>query len=99
MGCGCKGGDTPKTIKSGTNSGNWGKNISVGIISTILGLLLTPVVLFVLIKTMYNTWAGNGLGLKLNDIIEFLKKDKPQEEEDEEINPDDYELVGVDKIN
>lgn len=101
MGCGCKGGSAPKVKKEGESS-NVLRNIGVGIGATILGVLITPIIAWVTIKAMYNTWAGDGNGLPMEDIIKMFSKVKPtqeQEEDEEEINPEDYELVGVDKIN
>jgi hypothetical protein len=97
MGCGCKGGNTPKSEETNNNRNIFKKGLD-SIIAIIGGTLLTPIIWGVLIVTIYKSRSGNALDI--GELIKsFTKKAEDGEEPiEEDLNPEDYELVGLDKI-
>ena len=73
------------------------RKIVSAILALLVGIIALPVVFIILVSGLYQGWAGDGFDL--TKMINLLKKKSTQEEvKEEEINPEDYELVGVDKI-
>lgn len=104
MGCGCK----SKKINSGDVSEDKGVNkpgkfrlLTTMVVMTTIVILMTPFIIGLLIKMVYDSTYGDGF-----DIIKLVKKlmgketnkKEPIIEFEGEINPDDYELVGVENI-
>tara|TARA_R110000796_G_scaffold40062_6_gene99424 strand:+ start:22162 stop:22476 length:315 start_codon:yes stop_codon:yes gene_type:complete len=104
MGCGCK--DKKVSQKNGEN-----EKVNNGFKEVISKMLLSVVLLIVLIITspllMLVIWylAISSIYGKNSDILNLIfkaynKKTKDKDDDlDEEYNPEDYELVGVDVIN
>jgi hypothetical protein len=106
MGCGCK----TKKINGTTINADTGEEVKdekpnklrvIGgtILMCVVVTLLMPLVWVLLIISICKSSDGNGW-----DMTRFLanlvkKKEKPEVIDEEEINPDDYEVVGVDKID
>lgn len=101
MACGaCKKKSTKKTsgeIEEKKSSSILTK-IGAAILAVVVGVIALPFLFIVLVSGLYQGWAGDGF--EISKMINLLKKKeaKIKAEVDEEINPDDYELVGVEKI-
>jgi hypothetical protein len=99
MACACKNENSGETKGIGGKISN---NIFFKLILFGLSMVVLPFVFPVIIVMLFNTIV---LGNNNINIPQLLKKivDKKQVEEDyieeEEINPDDYEIMGVEVIN
>jgi hypothetical protein len=103
MGCGCKGESTKKIVneengvKKSLNIVEIFQRIGGGIAAVLIATLLLPVMWFTIAVAMYRSWFHGAFDL--SSVLKKLKKEsKIEADEEEEINPEDYELVGVDKV-
>lgn len=100
MGCNCK----TKKVKSEAGDVSEAKGPNklitfVGyILISVLITLLLPLIWIVLLVMVYKSSYGEGWDITNAMVSLFKKKDKVEEDNLEDINPDDYEVVGVDKI-
>ena len=98
MACGtCKKSSSQKETNGGvetTTQTPFLKKIGVFIIALLVSIIALPFLFIVLVSGLYQGWVG---GFDLSKIVERFKKEE-KEIMGEDINPEDYELVGVDKI-
>ena len=99
MGCGCKGDKANKKVDENVKFSfkKFAINILASIGTTILLVVLSPIILLVI----WYLIISNIFGVKINliNLITFNKKNKVEsEEEPETFNIDDYELMDVDKV-
>jgi hypothetical protein len=106
MGCGCKG-KTSTKINSEAKASTASKKslkfnehaikilriLFVTILLTIALPLIWILIVYIVIKSYY------GEPFDLGGIIHQFKDDDEEDIDEEEINPEDYQLVGVDKID
>lgn len=91
MSCGCKG------KKKGTTEIKTPLKIGNAIITTILLVILSPILLIVIWVVIINS-SIEGNSDPLSYIIKRFNKDVDEEEESEEFDPNEYELVDVEVI-
>jgi len=102
MGCGCKAKSNKELVNEKTGELNIkGKLIKLptAIIVTVLLIILSPfLLLFVWYLAMRSVFDNNA-NLVNAMLLKYNKfKSEPENDEDEEFNPSEYELVDVDKI-
>jgi hypothetical protein len=101
MGCGCKKPiadekDKKVLIKKKITFKN---NIIINLILFLLMVVLVPILYPFIIMVLFKHFVIGGNINFLDYINKFKKKEKNIDDIDiEKINPDDYELLGVDKI-
>jgi hypothetical protein len=104
MGCNCK---TKKSSKNDDNVKVEGeKKFSWNgfVIATLMSIGVTIAFPFIWAVSIYNVYKNQVYGEAINisgfitKILDHSKKKESVSDEEIEINPDDYELVGVEKI-
>lgn len=103
MGCGCSGESIKKADKNidndvagGLTIGDMVKRGLGGLGAFLIATVLLPVMWIAIMVAMYKSWFHGGF--ELGSILSKLKpNNNTKSEDEEEINPEDYVLVGVDK--
>lgn len=99
MACGsCKKSSTKKVGTEGESSEKSSilRKIGTFILALVVSIVALPFLFIVLVSGLYQGWSGEGFDI--GKMISVFKKKEPEVVEEEEINSEDYELVGVDKI-
>ena len=104
MGCGCK----SKNKKVTNSDGDKITEDKVGVFKKIvssfliicLSIILLPVIWVIIVVIIVKSNSGDGFDLAKSITKLMGKKEKPTTPEfEEEINPEDFELVDVDKVS
>ncbi len=98
MSCGCKSNNTEINSEEELNN-NILRKIVIGILSFVIGILSVIVYVPFIIVALYKSWSGGALDI--SKVISGLGPNQPYDDEEDDIhdiNPDDLEMVNVDKV-